>query len=202
MFTGIITHTGRVRRVTRRGDTRIEIAAAPSFGPFTLGASIACAGVCVTVVQFGADWFALDASAETLAKTTVGGWREGTAVNVERALKVGDEVGGHFVLGHVDGVAEVAARRPEGDSFRFTIAAPAALARFIAPKGAVVLDGVSLTVNEVEGTRFGVNVIPHTAAVSTLGQAAPGTRFNLEIDPLARYVARLAEAGIASVPGA
>ena len=202
MFTGIITHRGTVRRIVRGGDTRIEIATEANFGPFPLGASIACSGVCLTVVAFGTDWFALDASAETLSKTTVGAWREGTQVNLERALRVGDELGGHFVLGHVDGVAEVVARRPEGDSLRFTVVAPAALARFIAPKGSVVLDGVSLTVNEVDRTHFGINVIPHTAAVTTLGAAEPGARWNLEIDPLARYVARLADAGIASVPGA
>lgn len=202
MFTGIITHRGTVRRIARGGDTRIEIATEVNFGPFPMGASIACSGVCLTVVAFGTDWFALDASAETLSKTTVGAWREGTPVNLERALRVGDELGGHFVLGHVDGVADVVARRPEGDSLRFTIAAPVALARFIAPKGSVVLDGVSLTVNEVDRTHFGINVIPHTAAVTTLGAAEPGARWNLEIDPLARYVARLADAGIASVPGA
>lgn len=199
MFTGIITELGRVRAVEARGDTRltIETGAGPdtAIGTLAIGASIACSGACLTVVEKGPDWFAADVSAETLSKTTLGGWAPGTAVNLERALRLGDELGGHLVSGHVDGVAEACERAEEGGSLRLAFTAPEALMPFIAAKGSVTLDGVSLTVNEVEdapgGGRFEVNIIPHTAAVTTLGACRAGSRVNLEIDLLARYVQRL-----------
>ncbi len=194
MFTGIITDIGRVRAIERNGDTRFEVTTAYDTATIDIGASIACSGPCLTVVDKGKDWFAVNASAETLACTTLGTWAVGGAVNLERSLRVGEELGGHIVTGHVDGVAEVVERRAEGGSLRFVFAAPRALQRFIAPKGAVALDGVSLTVNEVAGTRFGVNVIPHTQRVTTFGALEPGGRVNLEIDILARYVARLEQA--------
>jgi len=196
MFTGIITDLGRVRQVEGRGDARFVFETAYDTAQIALGASIACSGPCLTVVDKGPGWFAADVSAETLAKTTLGDWAPETPVNLERALKLGDELGGHLVSGHVDGVAQVEARVPEGDSLRFSFTTPAALGRFIAPKGSVVLDGVSLTVNEVEdlpgaGVRFGINIIPHTATCTTFGGLDAGARVNLEIDLLARYVERL-----------
>lgn len=191
MFTGIITDIGEVRAVEPGGDTRFVIATRYPASEIALGASIACAGCCLTVTQTGADWFAVQASAETLAHTTLGDWRAGTRINLERALRVGDELGGHLLSGHVDGVAEIVGKRPEGDSMRFTVEVPAQYERAIAAKGAVALDGISLTVNEVEGRRFGVNIIPHTQAHTTLGAAVPGDRLNLEIDLVARYLARL-----------
>ena len=192
MFTGIITDVGRVRAVERQGDTRFTIETVFDMETVPIGASIANNGVCLTVVEKGPGWFAVQASAETLSKTTLGGWTEGTRVNLERALKVGDELGGHIVSGHVDGVATVVEVRPDGESKRYTFEAPANLAKYIASKGSVALDGVSLTVNEVEGARFGVNIIPHTQIATTFGALKPGDRINLEIDMLARYVARLA----------
>jgi riboflavin synthase len=191
MFTGIITDIGEVRAVVPGGDTRFEISTAYDTVAIALGASIACAGVCLTVTATGTGWFAAQVSAETRARSTIGQWRVGTRVNLERALRLGEELGGHIASGHVDGVAEIVGRRAEGDSLRLTVAVPAPLERAIAPKGSVALDGVSLTVNEVEGRRFGVNIIPHTRACTTFGSAAPGDRLNLEIDILARYVARL-----------
>jgi riboflavin synthase len=195
MFTGIITDLGRVRRLRRgtgpEGGCELTIATAYPVDEIALGASIACSGPCLTVVAIEPGVFTVEASAETLARTTLGEWTEGTPVNLERALRLGDELGGHLVSGHVDGVAQLVERRPEGDSIRFTIEAPAELARYIAPKGSVALDGVSLTVNEVEGGRFGVNIIPYTLAHTSLGEARPGQRLNLEIDTIARYVARL-----------
>ena len=196
MFTGIITDLGRVRQVEGRGDARFVFETAYDTAEVALGASIACSGPCLTVVAKGPGWFAADVSAETLSKTTLGDWRPGTPVNLERALKVGDELGGHLVSGHVDGVAEVVARRPEGDSQRFQFKAPPALAAFIAPKGSVALDGVSLTVNEVEDEEggavwFGVNIVPHTAQRTTFSTLGPGGRVNLEIDLMARYLQRL-----------
>jgi riboflavin synthase len=203
MFTGIVREVGRVQRIAQSGDTRIRISCARPPESIEIGASIACSGVCLTVVARGRDegagWFEVDASAETRARTTLGGWAEGTKVNLEPSLRVGDELGGHIVSGHIDGTGEIVAIRPEGGSRRVTIAAPAALGRFIAPKGSVAVDGISLTVNEVADggaggpTRFGVNIIPHTWEVTSLSDAAEGTRVNLEIDLLARYVARLAE---------
>lgn len=191
MFTGIITDIGRVRAVERQGDTRFTIATAFAMETVPIGASIANNGVCLTVVEKGEGWFAVQASAETLSKTTLGDWTEGTRVNLERSLKLGDELGGHLVYGHVDGVAVLAAVRPEGDSLRLTFEAPEALARYVAPKGSVALDGVSLTVNEVDGNRFGINIIPHTQSATTFGDLRPGDRVNMEVDMLARYVARL-----------
>ncbi|MDO5630279.1 MAG: riboflavin synthase [Paracoccus sp. (in: a-proteobacteria)] len=195
MFTGIITDIGTLRAVDQRGDMRARIACAYDMAGVDLGASIACDGVCLTVVAKGDDWFDVDISAETLSKTNLGAWADGHRVNLERALRVGDELGGHIVSGHVDGVARIVDIRPEGDSLRLTFQAPDALARFIAPKGSVALNGTSLTVNEVDGNRFGINLIPHTREVTNWGAAAVGDAVNLEIDTLARYVARLAEAG-------
>jgi len=196
MFTGIVTDLGRVREIVAGGDTGFVIGTGYDTGSVAIGASIACSGVCLTVVGKGADWFAVQASAETLARTTLGAWRVGTPVNLERALALGAELGGHLVSGHVDAVAEVTDRRPEGDSVRFSFAVPAPFGRSVAPKGSVALDGVSLTVNEVTdlvggGARFGVNVIPHTQQATTFGTLGPGDRVNFEIDLLARYVARL-----------
>src|SRR5947207_15597703 len=195
MFTGIITDFGRVHRLRRgtgpEGGCELTIATAYPVDEIALGASIACSGPCLTVIAIEPGVFTVEASAETLARTTLGEWTEGTPVNLERALRLGDELGGHLVLGHVDGVAQLAERRPEGESVRFVIAAPAALMPYIASKGSVALDGISLTVNEIDGTRFGVNLIPYTLAHTNLGEMAPGQRLNLEIDPIARYVARL-----------
>jgi riboflavin synthase len=199
MFTGIITDVGRVRALERRGDLRARIGTAYDPEGIDLGASIACDGVCLTVVDRGRDdggaWFDVDVSAETVSKTAVADWRAGTRLNLERALRVGDELGGHIVSGHVDGVARIVSVAPEGDSKRFLFEAPEALAPLIAPKGSVALGGTSFTVNEVEGARFGVNVIPHTQAATTWGTAQAGERVNLEVDTLARYVARLREFG-------
>ncbi len=193
MFTGIITDIGEVRALEKRGDLRARIGTSYDTAGIDLGASIASDGVCLTVVEMGPDWYDVEISAETVSKTNLGDWVEGKKVNLERALKVGDELGGHIVSGHVDGVAELVAMKDEGDSTRFTFRAPEALAKFIAPKGSVALNGTSLTVNEVEGCEFGINIIPHTKEVTTWGQAKVGDAINLEIDTLARYVARLAE---------
>ena len=193
MFTGIITDIGTVKTLDRRGDLRARIATSYDTAAIDIGASIACDGVCLTVVALGAGWFDVDISAETVSKTNIGDWNEDHRINLERALKVGDELGGHIVSGHVDGVAEIVAMQDEGDSTRLTFRAPEALARYIAPKGSVALNGTSLTVNEVEGCDFGINLIPHTQEVTTWGAAGVGDRVNLEIDTLARYVARLRE---------
>jgi riboflavin synthase len=193
MFTGIITDIGTVRSVTRAGDTRFEIVTAYDLATVDIGASIACNGCCLTVIEKGKDWFAIQASAETLSKTTLGDWDKGTRINLERALKIGDELGGHIVSGHVDGLGEIVSITPQGDSKRFRFRVPHEIARFIAPKGSVAIDGTSLTVNEVEGNHFGVNIIPHTQAVTTWGGMAVGQPVNVEIDMLARYVARLTE---------
>ena len=194
MFTGLITDIGRVRSVTSLGDRRIEIETSFPIAEIELGASIACSGVCLTAIEFGDNWFAVEASEETTSKTTVGDWQAGDALNLERSLRIGDELGGHLVFGHVDGVAKIAERRTDGDSIRFSILAPDDLAPYIASKGSVALSGVSLTVNEVDGNRFGVNIIPHTADATTLGKLSAGDRVNLEADMLARYVARQLEA--------
>ena len=195
MFTGIITDLGVVRTIEApdrtTADARFVFETAYDTATIPAGASIACSGVCLTLVDKGEGWFAADVSGETLARSTLGGWQPGTPVNLERSLKVGDELGGHMVSGHVDGVAVVRERRPEQGSLRLTVQAPPELAKFIASKGSVALDGVSLTVNEVAGAAFGVNIIPHTAEVTTLGARHPGDRVNLEIDMLARYVQRL-----------
>lgn len=194
MFTGIVTGVGTVRSVEKRGDTHIVIAPPFDASGLEIGASVACSGCCLTVTARDRDTFTVTASAETLARTVAGTWQAGTQINLERPLKVGDELGGHIVTGHIDGVAELAAIAHEGESTRMTFTAPIDLARFIAPKGSVALDGVSLTVNEVDGARFGINVIPHTLKVTTFGALKPGAKVNLEIDVLARYVARLAAA--------
>lgn len=197
LFTGIITGVGAVRRLVPFGnghDMRLEIGSPwPDTGAIAVGASIACSGCCLTAVTVGPDWFAVDASAETLSKTNLGGWAVGKRVNLERSLRMGDELGGHLVSGHVDGLGTVTHVVPENGSWRVGIEAPRRLARFIAGKGSVALDGVSLTVNEVAGTCFGVNIIPHTWAVTTLGDLVPGRAVHIEIDMLARYVARLHE---------
>ena len=195
MFTGIITDVGTVVGLEQAGDLRARIQTRYDTATIDIGASIASDGVCLTVVAIGDDWYDVQISAETLEKTNIGhdGWHVGKRLNLERALKVGDELGGHIVSGHVDGVAEVVGMADEGDSTRVTLRAPRALARFIAPKGSVALNGTSLTVNEVEGCDFGINFIPHTTDVTTWGDVAVGDQINLEIDTLARYVARLAE---------
>jgi riboflavin synthase len=195
MFTGIITDMGHIRAVEQRGDMRARISTGYDTARIEIGASIACDGVCLTVVGLGSGWFDVDISAETVSKTNLSGWIEGKRVNLERALKVGDELGGHIVSGHVDGLAEVVELRDEGDSTRVSLRAPESLARFIAAKGSVALNGTSLTVNEVAGREFGINFIPHTKQVTTWGDVSVGDMVNLEIDTLARYVARLAEAG-------
>ncbi len=191
MFTGIITDIGEVQSLIREGDLRARIATGYDMASVDLGASIASDGVCLTVVAKGADWYEVQVSAETVSKTNLGDWAVGRRVNLERALKLGDELGGHIVSGHVDGVAEVLSVAQEGDSTRMWFRVPSALAGFIAPKGSVALNGTSLTVNEVEGAEFGINLIPHTKQVTNWGDTAPGDRINLEIDTLARYVARL-----------
>ena len=197
MFTGIITDVGTVQLIAKRGDTTIKIATVFDPATIPIGASIACSGPCLTVIAKGGKegdaWFSVEASAETLSKTTLGNWAPGTRVNLERSLKVGEEIGGHIVSGHVDGVGEVVSVKPEGDSIRFEIRAPKQLAKFIAPKGSICLEGTSLTVNDVNGTTFGINIIPHTAKVTTWGGVKAGDKINIEIDMLARYLARLKE---------
>ncbi|MFV2034987.1 MAG: riboflavin synthase [Halocynthiibacter sp.] len=202
MFTGIITDIGQVQRLEQRGDLRARIGTAYDTGAIDIGASVACNGVCLTVIALGKtpgagaeqkpqNWFDVEISAETMSKTNIGDWTTGVRLNLERALRLGDELGGHIVSGHVDGVAEVVAMQDEGDSTRVTFRAPATLAGFIAPKGSVALNGTSLTVNDVDGADFGVNFIPHTKQATIWGAVAVGDGVNLEIDTLARYVARL-----------
>jgi riboflavin synthase len=191
MFTGIITDLGRVRAVSQGAMMQLEIETKYPTESIAIGASIACNGACLSVTEHGPGWFAVEASAETLSKTTLGSWRHGAAVNLERPLKLGDELGGHLVLGHVDGVGSIIERRQDGGSVRLTVEAPADLARFIAPKGSIAIDGVSMTVNDVAGSQFGVNVIPITQRETNLGVLTMGDRVNLEIDMMARYVARL-----------
>jgi riboflavin synthase len=195
MFTGIITDIGEVREA-RHGASGLTVVIATAYdtSAIVLGASIGCSGVCLTATALQPGGFTVDVSGETLARSTLGDWRQGTRINLEQSLKLGDEMGGHLVLGHVDGVARVADRRTDGGSVRFTIEAPDDLAPFIAEKGSVALDGVSLTVNEIAGATFGVNIIPHTLTHTTFGRAEPGTRMNLEIDLIARYVGRLLDA--------
>jgi riboflavin synthase len=191
MFTGIIADIGEIRAIKPGGDTTYVIGTKLDLRDLALGASVACAGVCLTVIECKDDWFAVQASAETLARSNLGAWRVGTRINLERALRAGDELGGHLVAGHVDAVAEIVEKRAEGDSTRFGFRIPDAFALAVAAKGSVALDGVSLTVNEVQGNRFGVNIIPHTLTQTTFGTAQIGDRLNFEIDTLARYVARL-----------
>lgn len=197
MFTGIVTDLGEVRHVEKRGDTHIIIGTHYDIGGMDLGASIACSGICMTVVDKGSmtgRWFAVTASGETASRTTAVAWTVDTPVNLERPVRVGEELGGHIVTGHIDGTAELLRRAAEGESVRMTFAAPGELAPFIAPKGSIALDGVSLTVNEVEGATFGVNIIPHTLKVTSFGRLVEGARVNVEIDLLARYVQRLIRA--------
>ena len=200
MFTGIVTAIGTIERIERRGDLRVTIACPFDPAAIAIGASIACSGVCLTVVDRGgkpgAAWFAVDVSAETVSRTAKGMWQQGRRINLEPSLRLGDEMGGHIVSGHVDAVGWIADWQPDGASTRLTVRAPAALAPFIAPKGSVAVDGVSLTVNEVAdqpggAVRFGLNVIPHTSEVTTLGGLREGDEVNLEIDTVARYLQRL-----------
>jgi riboflavin synthase len=196
MFTGIVTDVGKVRHVEKRGDTHIVIATKYDVSQIDMGASIACSGACMTVVDKGSAkdrWFAFTASGETLSKTTLGAWKVGEAVNLERPMRVGDEFGGHIVTGHIDAVAEIVSVKPEGESVRMIFEVPKKLSKLVAAKGSVALDGVSLTVNDVDGSRFGVNIIPHTQSVTTFGRAKPGVKVNFEVDLMARYVARLVQ---------
>jgi riboflavin synthase len=195
MFTGIVTDIGRVAAAEARGDLRLRIACGYDMADVDLGASISCSGVCLTVVDKGSDWFAVDVSAETRARTAPGLWEEGTRLNLERALRLGDELGGHIVTGHVDGIGAVTAAEPVGDSTTITIVAGPEVAPYVAKKGSICIDGVSLTVNEVEplaqGVQFTVNLIPHTAQHTTLGELKPGRELNIEIDLIARYLERM-----------
>ena len=196
MFTGIVTDIGEIAEIKpggQAGDRRFVVRTKHEVTAIAIGASIACSGCCLTVIEKGGDWFAVEVSGESLAKTHLGDWQVGSRINLELSLKLGDELGGHLVHGHVDGVGKVVSTTPEGGSVRFVFEVPDDLARFVAAKGSVAIDGISLTVNEVTGNRFGINVISHTQAVTTLGQAKPGQRVNLEVDMLARYVARLLE---------
>ncbi|PPR57763.1 MAG: Riboflavin synthase [Alphaproteobacteria bacterium MarineAlpha4_Bin2] len=195
MFTGLVTDLGRIRSIVGTSDCRIAIETSYPIAEIPVGASISCSGICLTVVELGENWFAVDASEETSSKTTLSDWRDGRRLNLERSLRIGDELGGHLVFGHVDGVAEVIIRRTDGESIRFVVEPPKHLVPYIASKGSVTLDGVSLTVNEVHGFHFGVNIIPHTAEATTFGALEVGDRLNLEVDMLARYVARQLEAG-------
>lgn len=200
MFTGIITDVGKILEVEQRGDLRARIGTEYDVDGIDIGASIACDGCCLTVIALGTEpqnWFDVEISAESVSKTNIGQnmWHVGKRLNLERALKVGDELGGHIVSGHVDGVAELIELKDEGDSTRMTFRAPEELAKFIAPKGSVALNGTSLTVNEVDGATFGINVIPHTKTVTTWGDVKVGDPINLEIDTMARYVARLRDWG-------
>lgn len=196
MFTGIVTDVGTVRSVQQRGDLRLQVQTGYDLDTVDLGASIACSGVCLTVVDKGEDWFAVDVSAETVSRTAADQWREGARLNLERSLRLGDELGGHIVTGHVDAVAEVVGVCPEGDSIRIGVSVPRALGPMIAPKGSISLDGVSLTVNDVRDaedatTHFSINIIPHTAQNTTLGEIKPGRQLNVEVDVLARYIDRM-----------
>lgn len=196
MFTGIVTDVGTVRSAEQRGDLRLAVATSYDLSTVQLGASICCSGVCLTVVDKGEDWFAVDVSAETISKTAPDRWREGARINLERSLRLGDEIGGHIVTGHVDALGEVLGCCPQGDSTRVGIRVPPKLAPMIAPKGSVTLDGVSLTVNDIReaedgSTHFSVNIIPHTAQCTTLGSVSQGQQLNVEVDVLARYIERM-----------
>lgn len=194
MFTGIVTDVGKVRNAEQRGDLRLVIETAYDLDTIDLGASISCSGVCLTVVDKGDDWFAVDVSGETLSKTAADHWREGARLNLERALRLGDELGGHIVTGHVDAVAKISEAAADGDSTRIEISLPRELAPMVAPKGSITLDGVSLTVNEVHDGKFTVNIIPHTAQHTTLGNLEAGQQLNVEVDVLARYIDRMVAA--------
>ncbi len=194
MFTGIITDVGRVAAIapgSAAADIRLRIAtSAETASGLAIGASVACSGVCLTAIALGPDWFEAEASAETASRTTLRGWAVGRPINLERALRIGDELGGHIVFGHVDGIARVVSVAPEGGSTRFVFELPTAFERLVAPKGSIALDGVSLTVNQIDGPRFGVNIIPHTRQHTTFATLGPGDELNFEVDMLARYVAR------------
>lgn len=199
MFTGIVTDVGTVRRVEQHGDLRLRIQTGYDLDAVDLGASISCSGVCLTVIDKGEDWFAVDVSGETRSKTAPDHWQQDSKLNLERSLRLGDELGGHIVTGHVDAVGRVTAIRPDGDSTRVDVAVPSALGSMIAAKGSIALDGVSLTVNEVReaddgSTVFSINIIPHTAKHTTLGQLASGQQLNVEVDVLARYLGRMVAA--------
>lgn len=191
MFTGIISDLGKVKSIDFGPTTRLVISTAYDTSDIALGASVACNGCCLSVVEKGPGWLAFEASRETLDKTTMANWKMGHPINLERALKLGDELGGHLVSGHVDGVGRLLSIKPDGGSLRLVIEAPGEMARSIASKGSIAVDGISLTVNEVDGARFGVNIIPITQTATNLGEAREGDRVNLEIDLIARYVARL-----------
>ena len=196
MFTGIVTDVGTVRKAEQRGDLRLEITTGYDLDTVDLGASISCSGVCLTVVDKGEDWFAVDVSGETISKTAADHWREGAKLNLERSLRLGDELGGHIVTGHVDAVATVVGTCPEGDSLKIGLSVPRQLGPMIAQKGSIALNGVSLTVNEVREaedgtTHFSINIIPHTAQETTLGSVAQGQQLNVEVDVLARYIDRM-----------
>lgn len=200
MFTGIVTDIGTIDRIEARGDMRVVVRTAYETGEIDLGASVACSGVCLTVVDKGAGWLAFDVSGETQGKTAQGQWTQGRRLNLERALKVGDELGGHIVTGHVDGIAEIVGVCPEGDSKRIGLRITSDLAPYVAAKGSITIDGVSLTVNDVAdqpdgSTHFSINLIPHTQTVTTLGSLAPGDSVNIEIDVLARYLRRMEQSG-------
>lgn len=194
MFTGIIQDIGTVRAIDKKGDWRIEITTALDLSARAIGASIACGGCCLTVTEKGVDWFAAEVSHESLDKTTIGGWRVGSKINLEPSLRMGDELGGHFVFGHVDAVATIKSITPEGDSFKLEIEAPKDYLHLIAAKGSVTLDGISLTVNAVNGNIFSINIIPHTWTHTTMGLRKPADKVNFEVDMLARYIARMLEA--------
>ena len=193
MFTGVVAGTGIVCGIEKSEDLKVRVQTPPDFGRVEIGASVGCDGVCLTAVASGRDWFEVEASEETLSKTCLGDWRPDSRINLERPLKVGDEIGGHIVAGHVDGVSAVERAEDDGGSLRLELSAPSHLAKFIAPKGSIALNGVSLTVNEVWDDRFSVNLISHTRSVTNLGRAKAGTNLNMEIDTLARYVARILE---------
>lgn len=195
MFTGIITNLGKIREIcpNEGGDKRLIIGAQWGKRPIELGMSISCSGVCLTVVEYAVDWFAVDVSEETLSCTTLGRWKSGDNINLERSLKAGDELGGHIVSGHIDGIGKIDSISPDGDSSKIVVAAPKEILRFVAKKGSIALDGISLTVNEVSRRFFEINIIPHTQAVTTLGKITSGEFVNLEVDMLARYVARITE---------
>lgn len=193
MFTGIVSDIGSVRNISGEGDLRLEITTSYDTSSIDIGASISCSGACLTAIETGSDWFAVQISPETLNKTTASDWSIGMQLNLERALRMGDELGGHIVTGHVDGIGTVTSVTPVAESWVVTFEASQKLAQFIAPKGSITIDGVSLTVNNVDGAMFEINIIPHTQHVTTLGKLTPGARVNLEIDVLARYVARLKE---------
>ena len=191
MFTGIITDLGKVIELEKKGDTRVAIRTKYNIHEIELGASISCSGPCLTVVEKGENWFAVEVSAETIERTTIGTWKIGSNVNLERSLRVGEELGGHIVSGHIDSIVQITKSKVEGDSVRLDFEMPEKLHKFISEKGSVALDGVSLTVNEVKGSIFGVNIISHTKSITTFGEKSKGDWINLEIDMLARYVDRL-----------